>query len=988
MFNPRRPCAGRNLHPHALPTLGNCSLDSTLSAVAALLASASGRIASLLLLCLAAMLPALAQEHDAVRPLLGHTPPQLRDGAAILVGHYSPEQKLRLVLAIQPPHLAEEEQLIEEINTPGSPEFHHFLSPAEWNARFAPSAQDEQKVVDWALSQGLTVTNRFANRLIVDLEAPAGVIEKTFGVTINQYRVGADLDFSNDRDPLLPASLHGIVYSVQGMNSIQRMRADQDGGSETRWPDYVPGPVHVVGESIRSDSDGSYRPHPLAKPHPELTRGLFDPRDIYSSQAYDYNALQALGHCCNPNHIAGGSPVESSIAIATAGNFSNSDVNGFLRQFPYLAANITQVNVNGYGFISPSCCGTETTLDTESTTATSNGFGSSANTAHIWVYAGWNSWNSTFTDVYNHILSDNNARVLSVSWGAAEGYGVDTGTMDSWHAIFDSMAGQGWTMVVATGDQGYTTDCAYNSPAHRILNAPGSDPEVLAVGGTQLFLNSDGTYSTELAWAGSVSPGSCQNNNGGSTGGQSAHWPVPSYQTGMSNTSRAVPDMALNAFPQQIYYYNGALRGIGGTSIATPEVAGFFAQENAYLLYIGSIIGPTCGSGVACAPLGVPNFGLYHEAQNPSFAPHYPLYDILGGCVLNDAMVQAGIPSNCATAGYDYATGWGTANMLQLAWSFNHWVAGDLSWPVVAYTGPTTGRWYNFDQRISWTITDTTDVAHPPIGVAGYTALWDLDPGDPVSEVTPGTGNSYYSGPQTLTTTGSLHLSAAGGQGCHTVHIRAWDNSGVASPADQGYGPVCYDTAPPITQAVFLPRANLFDWHNAPVGYTLTATDPGIAPKGPNSPGTASGVTATYVGLDNAGCSAQSPALCTLYVNPVMIQVPGKHKLNYFSMDKAGNIEAQQSIAVNIDMKPPTTSASLSRTKKGTYYKGPVTVTLKASDDLSGVYYTLYQINNGSVQGYAKPFQTTQPGTYQITFYSTDKAGNVEKTEAVGFVEQ
>lgn len=132
----------------------------------------------------------------------------------------------------------------------------------------------------------------------------------------------------------------------------------------------------------------------------------------------------------------------------------------------------------------------------------------------------------------------------------------------------------------------------------------------------------------------------------------------------------------------------------------------------------------------------------------------------------------------------------------------------------------------------------------------------------------------------------------------------------------------------------------------------------------------------------------QSPALCTLYANPVMVQVPGKHKLTYFSVDNAGNIEAQQSIAVNIDMTAPTTSASLSGSKKGTNYKGPVTVTLKASDDLSGVYYTLYQINNGAVQGYTKPFQTNQPGTYQITFYSTDKAGNVEKTEAVAFVEQ
>jgi hypothetical protein len=61
----------------------------------------------------------------------GHTPHKVLDGTAIRVSHYNPEQKLRLALTVQPPHMAEEEQL----------------------------------VVDWARSQGLTVTNRYANRM-------------------------------------------------------------------------------------------------------------------------------------------------------------------------------------------------------------------------------------------------------------------------------------------------------------------------------------------------------------------------------------------------------------------------------------------------------------------------------------------------------------------------------------------------------------------------------------------------------------------------------------------------------------------------------------------------------------------------------------------------------------------------------------------------------------------------------------------------------
>jgi hypothetical protein len=35
----------------------------------------------------------------------------------------------------------------------------------------------------------------------------------------------------------------------------------------------------------------------------------------------------------------------------------------------------------------------------------------------------------------------------------------------------------------------------------------------------------------------------------------------------------------------QNFYFNGSLQIGGGTSIVAPELAGFFAQENAYLLY-------------------------------------------------------------------------------------------------------------------------------------------------------------------------------------------------------------------------------------------------------------------------------------------------------------------------------------------------------------------------------------------------------------------
>jgi hypothetical protein len=48
---------------------------------------------------------------------------------------------------------AEEKEFLQELMTPGSPQFHRFLTSERWDARFSPTVEDEQAVVDWATSQ-------------------------------------------------------------------------------------------------------------------------------------------------------------------------------------------------------------------------------------------------------------------------------------------------------------------------------------------------------------------------------------------------------------------------------------------------------------------------------------------------------------------------------------------------------------------------------------------------------------------------------------------------------------------------------------------------------------------------------------------------------------------------------------------------------------------------------------------------------------------
>ena len=839
---------------------------------------------------------AFAQQTSSA--IAGAAPLEIRNGSAALLGHYEPQQHLRLVIGLSHPNLAAEEQFLEDLHNPASPNFMKFLSAEEWNRRFSPAAADEQAVVDWAKSQGLVVTQRYANRLLVDVDAPTATIEKAFAITINRYRSGDRAAFSNDRNPTIPAHLLGVVHSIAGLNSLQTMHPATPGMQEPAFADYAAGPARAVGGAGGTDAKAP-RANSNASPalsFPPVTGGAYSPQNTYTSEAYDLDALYAVGHCCNPLGYPGLTPAESSIAIATAGTQSLSDLAGFQATYPTLASHFQQILVDGTG----DCCDSEGTLDFDWATAWSNSFGAEADTAMIYLYDGADDHLGTFQDVYNQILSDGHARVFSTSWGCEEIYCHSTDQMDTDHGIFNAMIAQGWTLVAASGDQGATGGCA---DRNNVLY-PSSDPNVVAAGGTNLELFSNGTYSHEYGWTGG--PNNCTNNDGGSTGGASLYWGAPSYQTSLGGSgARTVPDVALNADwynSPQFYYFNGSVQGSGGTSIVAPSIAGFFAQANAYLDYVSKINGG-CNGAKTCTPLGNGNWYLYYFGENPNYAPHYPFYDITSGCNNNDITSKYGLTFYCAGGGYDEVTGWGSFNALQLSWAINAYRAGVSLGPVITMHGPTLNTWYKADREVTWTIADTGHAK--PTGVAGFSQAWDTAIADTAMESTPGAYDGFYTGPELPgATQGHLFLSS-GGQGCHTVQVRAYDNIGVSSY--KTYGPVCYDTIPPVSTAFFNYDTVVAPYYTASVPVRVQATDIG--------PSQVSGLQSSSYNLDGAGW-VLSPV--------VTISGVGTHKFQYRSTDNAGNVEVAKSATIVI--KNPTTTA-LTLSPQPSAYNQPVTMT-------------------------------------------------------------
>jgi hypothetical protein len=78
------------------------------------------------------------------------------------------------------------------------------------------------------------------------------------------------------------------------------------------------------------------------------------------------------------------------------------------------------------------------------------------------------------------------------------------------------------------------------------------------------------------------------------------------------------------------------------------------------------------------------------------------------------------------------------------------------------------------------------------------------------------------------------------------------------------------------------------------------------------------------------------------------------------------------------DTTPPVTTCEITGTN-------PVTITLTATDDISGVDYTMYKIDDGTYATYTAPVEVTEAGDHTVYFYSVDNEGNTETEKSETF---
>jgi subtilase family serine protease len=418
------------------------------------------------------------------------------------------------------------DELLRQLYDPASTNFHKFLTPAEFTARFGPTEADYAAVRNFAETNGFTITGTHPNRVVLDVQARSADVEKAFHVTLHTFRHPTEARnfFAPDAEPVVDAALP--ILNISGLENYS-----------LRQPRSVSRPLTAMpmqaAPQTGSGTSGSYMGNDF--------RAAYVPGTALTGSGQSVALVQFDGYYSN----------DIASYISTAGITTG--------------VVLTNVAVNG-GVSTPGSDNGEVCLDIEMVLSMAPGV------SKIIVYeapSGSTAWSTMLSKIAN----DNLARQISCSWG-----NTSVGSTDSTsEALFKQMAAQGQSFFNASGD----------SDAFVVgIPFPSESTNITQVGGTTLSTTgAGGAWSSETAW----NWGYVASSSGyvGTSGGISTHYGIPVWQQGISmtgnhgsSTYRNVPDVALTGDNVFVTYSNGITGIFGGTSCAAPLWAGFMALVN------------------------------------------------------------------------------------------------------------------------------------------------------------------------------------------------------------------------------------------------------------------------------------------------------------------------------------------------------------------------------------------------------------------------
>jgi len=591
----------------------------------------------------------------------------------------------------------------QAVSSPGNPEYHHYLTPAQQNARFGPAASQSAAVRAWLAGSGLKVTS--STEQYVAVSGTAAQAEAAFSTPLHDYAVGDHTYYAPQHPAVVPASVAGAVLGVEGLDNAPHVNKPASAPTPTAstGAKLVKGPngAPYIGvtpcttyydQSAPKDlpkAYGAYQPSPMCGYLPNQLRGAYQiPQSGLSGKGVTVAIVDAYG----------------SPTIASDVDTFDQD-NGFA---PFKPGQFTDLSTPA-DFYDQSSCGNwtpEESLDVEETHTM-------APNAKI-DYVGANSCNDVdFIAAESDIVDNHLADIVSDSY-TEDIYDTNGNTsqtlIDAYDQVFEEGAAEGIGFYFASGD------CADDAPAIVTsgvnCDTYSSEPQttfqpsipwVTAVGATAIAIGKHNNYEFETGMGDSQA--TLQNGTAwsslpgtfifGSGGGTSNLFAQPWYQKGVvpssladtlltgqpaSQPMREVPDVAMEGdlmlttmvgFTQPLPdgTTGFAEQGYGGTSIACPLFAGEQADAEQAVGF----------------PIGFANPEIYAKYQSLGKRAFHTVTDAPGGrtkAVAYDNGLQNGVQQGLlftlgtdytleATPGYNDVSGLGSPTLGYLE-SFRH----------------------------------------------------------------------------------------------------------------------------------------------------------------------------------------------------------------------------------------------------------------------------------------------------------------------------
>ncbi|WP_105132495.1 protease pro-enzyme activation domain-containing protein [Burkholderia sp. BE12] len=410
-------------------------------------------------------------------------------------------------------------RFLEQARTPGSARFGTVLTSTQIAAQYAPTANQVATVKAYLGSKGFTNITVADNNMIVEADAPAGVISGVFQTSLVPVAMAdGTRTHINTAPETVPDAISAVVQRVLGLDTATRLH-----------PNFV-----------RASNAGAV---PRASTSPITSAVTVGHNPTAFPGIYSVGSAPTAGNT-TVGIIAEGDVTQPVIDLATF------ESNNHLSAVP--------VSVIHAGLPSADTgSSVEWSLDSQAIVGMSGG----VRQLNFYVASSF-AW-SDMALAINRAVSDNTARVINMSIGGCENW-APTATIDT---LFELAVAQGQTFSVSSGDSG---SVAYGCTGTSV-QYPASSPYVVSVGGTTLYTNGNGSYAGETAW---------DSSGGGSSGFEPIpSWQsnVPALK---GRAFRGLPDLAFDADPNSgaSVIVNGQFETVGGTSLSAPLFAATWAR--------------------------------------------------------------------------------------------------------------------------------------------------------------------------------------------------------------------------------------------------------------------------------------------------------------------------------------------------------------------------------------------------------------------------